>query len=257
MAAIASDGTRVTVTRRGRASAFFPASQAAAVTTPAPGTCPCPPFPTRARRRPGAWAPRRSRAVRIDVRIRRHAHDMIWRADARRRSRNAAHRRRRRDRVRHAERNAVLEPVVVHRFLEFLRRLVAVAGLPRDGLVDDRRKPGIDVGRDLLHARRRLREDVEEDLGEVASAERQISRHGFVEDDADGVDVRAPVDVAPPARLLRRHVERRAHQRAGRRDADVFSSAMCANLETPKSRIFTTSPRDARERNTFAGFKSR
>ena len=96
-------------------------------------------------------------------------------------------------------------------------RLVAVLGLGRDRLVHDVlevRRHGGERGQ----ARHPACFDALHDPGEVEAAQRLRARHGFVEGQAEAVDVAGARDVpVAPTQLLGRRVDRRADHRQGLR----------------------------------------
>ena len=72
------------------------------------------------------------------------------------------------------------------------------------------------AGSNLVEGTDGARDDVLEDLAEVVRLGGEDAGEAAVEDEAEGPDVGARVDVLLAERLLRRHVMRRAQQRAGR-----------------------------------------
>jgi hypothetical protein len=109
----------------------------------------------------------------------------------------------------------------------------AVLGVDRHRALDG-------VGEALREARHSLRDrlvvavvDLEDERRERLRFVRPAPRQALVEHHADRVEVRARVDVLHAERLLRRHVVRRAHRRAGARLVALIR-ALAEELRDPE-----------------------
>ncbi len=90
-------------------------------------------------------------------------------------------------------------------------RLEALAGVEAQRAVHQRSELGRDPGRGLLERLGRLGADQDQELAEqIGVPVRRVPAERLVEHHAEGPDVGALIEITVPARLLRRHVERRA-----------------------------------------------
>jgi hypothetical protein len=123
------------------------------------------------------------------------------------------HRRPKQDRLRRGRARERRE-----RVCELGRARKALIGLPLQTAEHDLLELRMNLG--VLTERRRIGlQNRRKELAEVVAHEREVPRHQLVEDDADRPNVRAVVDALRRAKLLRRHVERRAEHGLRRRES--------------------------------------